>query len=418
MAAVEPPKYRSAEPVEARLANKRPSTGSGLRFSHEPLALYTHWPFCVSKCPYCDFNSHVRDAVDQEAWAHALLADMAYEAALTSGRSLSSIFFGGGTPSLMPPATVASLINAAEKHWGFTDDIEITLEANPSSVEAARFADLAAAGVNRVSLGLQSLDDDALAFLGRAHSVEESLAALAIAQAEFTRVNIDLIYARPDQTEAAWEGELARGIGFGTDHMSLYQLTIEPGTRFSTLVREGQFVPADDDEAASLYELTQTMTSAAGLPAYEISNHAREGQQSRHNLTYWRYGDYVGIGPGAHGRRLKSATQRHKKPENFLSGVGRNNHGILTEEALDPKTRAMEALLMGLRLAEGIDLSDIATRTGVAADGLVDNEAVAGIEKLGLIRQQGQHLTVTPQGMPLLDAILPEIVKVEPQSVA
>lgn len=383
-----------------------------------PLALYIHWPFCVSKCPYCDFNSHVRESVDQEAWLHGLLSDMAYEATLTPGRPLSSIFFGGGTPSLMPPATVAALIQAAEKHWGFADEIEITLEANPSSVEAARFADLAAAGVNRVSLGLQSLDDAALAFLGRAHSVEESLAALNIAQAEFARVNIDLIYARPNQTVAAWEAELARAIGFGTDHMSIYQLTIEPGTRFATLVREGQFVPADDDDAATLYDLTQAMTAATGLPAYEISNHAREGQQSRHNLTYWRYGDYIGIGPGAHGRRLKSATQRHKKPENFLSGVERNAHGLVTEEPLDAETRAMEALLMGLRLAEGIDLTDIALRTGVSADSLVENQAISAIEKLGLIRRNGQHLTVTPQGMPLLDAILPEIVKVEPQASA
>jgi putative oxygen-independent coproporphyrinogen III oxidase len=383
-----------------------------------PLALYIHWPFCVSKCPYCDFNSHVRESVDQDAWLAALLADMAHEAAFTAARPLSSIFFGGGTPSLMPPAMVATLIQAAEKHWGFTHDIEITLEANPSSVEAARFADLAAAGVNRVSLGMQSLNDAALAFLGRAHSVEESLAALNIAQAEFARVNIDLIYARPLQTAADWEAELTRAIGFGTDHMSLYQLTIEPGTRFATLVREGQFVPADDDNAATLYELTQAMTAAAGLPSYEISNHAREGQQSRHNLTYWRYGDYIGIGPGAHGRRLKSATQRHKKPENFLSGVERNAHGIVTEEVLDAETRAMEALLMGLRLAEGIDLIDIASRTGVVADSLVDNQAIIGIEKLGLIRRNGQHLTVSPQGMPLLDAILPEIVKVEPQASA
>ena len=383
-----------------------------------PLALYIHWPFCVSKCPYCDFNSHVREAVDQAAWADALMADMAYEAALTPGRALSSIFFGGGTPSLMPPATVAALIKSAEKHWGFTGDIEITLEANPSSVEAARFADLAAAGVNRVSLGLQSLDDSALAFLGRAHSVAESLAALDIAQSEFARVNIDLIYARPDQTAVAWEAELYRAIGFGTGHMSLYQLTIEPGTRFATLVREGHFVPADDDDAAALYELTEAMTNAAGLPAYEISNHARDGQQSRHNLTYWRYGDHIGIGPGAHGRRLKNATQRHKKPENFLSGVERNLHGIVAEEQLDPETRAMEALLMGLRLAEGIDLSDIASRTGVAADDLINSKAVADIAKLGLIRLYGQHLTVTPQGMPLLDAILPQIVKVEPKPAA
>jgi putative oxygen-independent coproporphyrinogen III oxidase len=378
-----------------------------------PLALYIHWPFCVSKCPYCDFNSHVRESVDQGAWLTALLADMAYEAALTPGRPLSSIFFGGGTPSLMPPATVASLIDAAQKHWGFTGDIEITLEANPSSVEAARFADLAVAGVNRVSLGLQSLDDGALAFLGRAHSVAESLAALTTAQSNFMRVNIDLIYARPDQSENAWADELGRAISFGTDHLSLYQLTIEPGTRFETMVRTGAFVPADDDHGGALYAVTQQMTAAAGLPAYEISNHAREGQESRHNLTYWRYSDYVGIGTGAHGRRLNAATQRHKKPENFLSGVARNGHGISAEEALDPATRATEALLMGLRLAQGIELSDLAARTGIAADALIDLAAVDRIAKLGLILRDKDQITVTPQGMPLLDAILPEIVAVE-----
>lgn len=379
----------------------------------DPLALYIHWPFCVSKCPYCDFNSHVRDSVDQDAWLAALLADMAYEATLTIGRPLTSIFFGGGTPSLMPPATVAALITAAERHWGFADKIEITLEANPSSVEAARFADLAAAGVNRVSLGLQSLDDAALAFLGRAHSVTESLNALAIAQRHFGRVNVDLIYARPDQTATQWQSELKRAIAFGTDHMSLYQLTIEPGTRFETMVRTGQFVPADNDDAATLYELTQDLTGAAGIPAYEISNHARLGSESRHNLSYWRYDDYIGIGPGAHGRRLKYATQRHKKPENFLSAVNRNSHGISNEDALDSSTRATESLLMGLRLTEGVSLQRLSARTGIAANALLNLDAVDRIAKLGLIIRDGNHFTVTPQGMPLLDAILPEIVKVE-----
>ncbi len=383
-----------------------------------PLALYIHWPFCVSKCPYCDFNSHVRESVDQEIWLAALLADMAHEAALTNGRPLVSIFFGGGTPSLMPPSTVAALIEAAEQHWGFAANVEITLEANPSSVEAARFIDLAAAGVNRVSLGLQSLDDAALAFLGRAHTVAESLDALAIAQRRFGRVNIDLIYACPDQTAAQWQAELKRAIAFGTDHMSLYQLTIEPGTRFETMVRTGQFVPADDDEAATLYELTREMTQAAGLPAYEISNHAKSGSESRHNLTYWRYDDYIGIGPGAHGRRLNFATQRHKKPENFLSSIRRNQHGIVGEEALDQGTRATEALLMGFRLTEGIDLNRIARKTGVAADVLLDIGAVERIVELGLIRRDGDHVTVTPQGMPLLDAILPEIVAVEAMAAA
>lgn len=383
-----------------------------------PLALYIHWPFCVSKCPYCDFNSHVRENVDQEAWCAALLADMAYEAALTQGRRLSSIFFGGGTPSLMPPATVAALIVAAERHWGFDDNVEITLEANPSSVEAARFADLALAGVNRVSLGLQSLDEAALAFLGRAHSVAESLQALTIAQQHFARVNIDLIYARPDQTADAWDAELKQALALGTDHMSLYQLTIEPGTRFETLVRTGHFVPADDDDAATLYELTQQRTSAAGMSAYEISNHARLGQESRHNLSYWRYDDYIGIGPGAHGRRLKSATQRHKKPENYLSGIKRNAHGISSEDALDPEARATEALLMGLRLAEGVDLIRLSERTDVAADALLDMDAVDKIARLGLVHRTGDHVSVTPQGMPLLDAILPQIVKVEADAAA
>ena len=384
----------------------------------EPLALYIHWPFCVSKCPYCDFNSHVRDSVDQDAWLAALLADMAYEAVLTKGRPLTSIFFGGGTPSLMPPATVAALIQSAEQHWGFADTVEITLEANPSSVEAARFADLAGAGVNRVSLGLQSLDNAALAFLGRAHSVAESLNALTVAQLYFGRVNIDLIYARPDQTEAQWQAELERALSFGTDHMSLYQLTIEPGTRFETMVRTGEFVPAHNDEAATLYELTQEMTVAAGIPAYEISNHAKPASESRHNLSYWRYDDYIGIGPGAHGRRLNCATQRHKKPENFLSAVDRNANGISSKETLDSRTRAIESLLMGLRLAEGVSLQRLSARTGIAPDALLDIDAVDRIAKLGLITRDGDHFTVTSQGMPLLDAILPEIVKVEAEAAA
>ena len=383
-----------------------------------PLALYIHWPFCVSKCPYCDFNSHVRETVDDDAWRATLLADMAYEAALTPGRKLTSIFFGGGTPSLMPSSTVAALIDAAAQHWGFADNIEITLEANPSSVEAARFADLAAAGVNRVSLGLQSLHDAALAFLGRAHSVAESLDALAVAQHHFGRVNIDLIYARPAQTASQWEAELKRALSFGTDHVSLYQLTIEPGTRFETLVRTGHFIPADDDDAATLYELTGQMTSAAGIPAYEISNHAKPGSERRHNLSYWRYDDYIGIGPGAHGRRLEAATQRHKKPENFLSAVERNAHGISSEDRLDATTRATESLLMGLRLAEGISLSQLSDRTGIASVDLLDIHAIDKIAQLGLIRRDGDRVTVTPQGMPLLDAILPQIVNVEAEAAA
>ena len=300
------------------------------------LALYIHWPFCVSKCPYCDFNSHVRESIDQEQWSDALLADLAYEAAQTSGRKLTSIFFGGGTPSLMPPRTVATLIRAAERHWGFADGIEITLEANPSSVEARRFADLARAGVNRVSLGVQSLDAQALHFLGRAHDVDEALMALGTAQSAFARVSFDLIYALPGQSAEAWAAELRQALDFGTDHLSLYQLTIEPGTRFAALAAKGELVPADPDESASLYELTGEMTAAAGLPAYEISNHARPGQESRHNLAYWRYHTYAGVGPGAHGRRGGVSTQRHRKPENWLTALARNGHGIAEENAIAP----------------------------------------------------------------------------------
>jgi oxygen-independent coproporphyrinogen-3 oxidase len=376
----------------------------------DPLALYIHWPFCVSKCPYCDFNSHVREGVDQDRWRAALLADLDHEAALTAGRPLGSIFFGGGTPSLMPAATVAALIEAAGQHWRFTPDIEITLEANPSSVEAARFRDLAAAGVNRVSLGLQSLDDHALAFLGRAHDVAEGLAALEAAQSAFRRVSFDLIYARPGQSDADWFAELTRALSFGTGHLSLYQLTVEPGTRFATLAAQGQLTPVDPDDGARLFELTRAMTAGAGLPAYEISNHARPGQESRHNLAYWRYRSYLGVGPGAHGRRDGVATLRRKKPENWISRVEANGHGIESEEDLAPSARATEALLMGLRLEEGVDLARIAIETGIHEDRLIDHRATDRLASQGLIHQQHSRLRVTAPGMLLLDAILGEIV--------
>jgi oxygen-independent coproporphyrinogen-3 oxidase len=376
-----------------------------------PLALYVHWPFCVSKCPYCDFNSHVREEVDQTAWRDALLADLAYEAALLPGRRLGSIFFGGGTPSLMPPETVAAVIDAAAQAWAFDDDIEITLEANPSSVEAARFADIAQAGVNRVSLGLQALDDKALRFLGRAHDVEEGLAALATAQEAFARVSFDLIYARPGQSLPAWEAELARALAFGTEHLSLYQLTIEPGTRFATEAAAGRLTIPDGDDAADLFEATRAMTAAAGLPAYEISNHARAGAESRHNLTYWRYRDYAGIGPGAHGRRDGLATVRHRKPENWLSAVARNGHGAQSEEPLVPADRAKEGLLMGLRLREGIDLGRIAMLGEAPIAALVDEPAIARLAEQGFMARDGDHLRVREAGMLLLDAILPEVVR-------
>ena len=380
-------------------------------------ALYIHWPFCLKKCPYCDFYSHVRDAgsIDAAQWRAALLADMAHEAQTTAHETLTSIFFGGGTPSLMPPSLVAALLDAAESHWGFAPDIEITLEANPSSVEAAHFAALAHAGINRVSLGVQSLDDAALAFLGRLHSAREALHALATAQRHFARVNIDLIYARPGQTPAQWAAELTAALALGTGHLSLYQLTIEDGTRFATDVRTGAFMPLADDPAADLFALTGALTAAAGLPPYEVSNHARAGEQSRHNLAYWRYQDYVGIGPGAHGRRgdpdgQRTATVRHKKPENFLSGIARHGNGIAESRALDAAEQATEAMLMGLRLAEGVDITALAARFGLPPDRLANPAKITRYASLGLVEPSGTRLTVTPEGMPVLNALLAEIV--------
>jgi oxygen-independent coproporphyrinogen-3 oxidase len=378
----------------------------------EPLALYVHWPFCVSKCPYCDFNSHVRSSIDQDAWRDVLLADLAHEARLLPGRTLTSIFFGGGTPSLMQPATVAAVIDSARKLWPAAGDIEITLEANPNSVEAARFDDLAGAGVNRLSLGLQSFDDASLAFLGRAHSAREGLDALAIAQRHFERVSFDLIYALPEETEGKWAAALTKALSLGTSHLSFYQLTIEPGTRFATMAAGREFEPLDSDRAAALYELTDAMTSAAGVPAYEISNHARLGHESRHNLTYWRYGDYAGIGPGAHGRRLGMRTVRHRKPENFLSAITRNGHGIAEEEKLSPTEAADEALVMGLRLAEGIDADALAQRFGL--DSIADWAKIDRLVRSGHLARSGGLIAATSKGRLLLDRILGEIALPEP----
>jgi putative oxygen-independent coproporphyrinogen III oxidase len=376
------------------------------------LALYVHWPFCVSKCPYCDFNSHVRETIDQDLWRQALLRDLAHEAEATSGRTLTSIFFGGGTPSLMQPETVAAIIDAAQRAWKLGSECEITLEANPSSVEAARFADLASAGVNRVSLGLQSLDDGALRFLGRAHDVQEGLMALGTAQSAFERVSFDLIYALPGQSLTGWQSELTEALSFGTDHISLYQLTIEPGTRFAVMTAKGDLDPMDADEAAAFYALTQQITEAAGLPAYEISNHARPGQESRHNLAYWRYHSYSGVGPGAHGRRNFRSTQRHRKPENWLSALGRNGHGIAEESDIAPRDRGVEALLMGLRLSEGIDLKRIALLARCEVDALLEWGAVDRLEAQALLERDGDRLRVTATGRLLLDSILAEVVRV------
>lgn len=373
-------------------------------------ALYIHWPFCLAKCPYCDFNSHVRDSVDNAAWQAALLAEMRHEHSVSGGEALDSIFFGGGTPSLMPPALVERLLVEAQALWGFADGIEITLEGNPSSVEAANYADLAQAGINRASLGIQSLDNQVLRWLGRLHNAEEGLEALEVAQQHFARVSFDLIYALPGQSPAQWQAELARALAFGTGHLSLYQLTIEPGTKFATMVRQNEFTPLDNDAAADLFELTRSLTSAAGLPAYEISNHARLGEESRHNLTYWRYHDYAGIGPGAHGRRGGMATVRHKKPENWLAAVAAKGDGLSEERALSVSEQASEALLMGLRLREGIDLAGLSLRFGIGAAELIDPAKLAFYQTQGLAWADGNRIGVSPAGMPLLDALLGELV--------
>ena len=373
-------------------------------------ALYIHWPFCAKKCPYCDFNSHVRARVDETTWADALLSDMRTESVVAGGEPLTSIFFGGGTPSLMPPALVAALLAEAQALWGFDSEIEITLEANPSSVEAANFAALAGVGVNRVSLGVQSLDDAELHFLGRLHGADEALAALETAQTHFARVNFDMIYALPGHSPEMWHDRLSRVLSLGTGHLSLYQLTIEPGTRFASDVRQGKLVPLDDDEAAQLFDITQALTAAAGLPAYETSNHARAGEESRHNLVYWRYQDYAGIGPGAHGRRGGVATVRHKKPENFLKAVTTQGNGIAEARVLAVPEQAGEALLMGLRLTEGVDLANLSARFALPRTALVDEAAFARLRNLGLMWADGARIGVAPEGRGVLDALLADVL--------
>lgn len=373
-------------------------------------ALYIHWPFCLAKCPYCDFNSHVRDSIDVEKWQESLLSDLRHEAGLAGTEALESVFFGGGTPSLMPPELVETLLAEAEKLWGFAPDIEITLEANPSSVETGKFKDLAAAGVNRVSLGLQSLDDHALRFLGRLHDAKEGLEALKTAHNWFNRVSFDLIYALPGQDIRLWRKQLSDALTFGTSHLSLYQLTIEPGTRFETLVRQGAFTPLEDDAAADLFALTRELTANAGLPAYEVSNHARPGEESRHNLTYWRYQDYVGVGPGAHGRRNGLATIRHRKPENWLSAVGDTGHGISSEQALAFRDQAAEAMLMGLRLAEGVDVEALGARLAMPTRQLVDEAKLAFLVSEDLAWQREGRIGVTERGIPVLDNLIALLV--------
>jgi putative oxygen-independent coproporphyrinogen III oxidase len=373
--------------------------------------VYVHWPFCLAKCPYCDFNSHVRHAaVDQERFVAAFRREIAHAAARTPGRTVTSVFLGGGTPSLMQPATVAAILDAIAAAWAVAPDAEVTLEANPTSVEAERFRGFRAAGVNRVSLGVQALNDPDLRQLGRMHSAEEALAAVAIARAAFERCSFDLIYARPGQKPEAWASELKGAIGHAADHLSLYQLTIEPGTAFERLHVAGKLAIPNDDSARALYETTQEVCEAAGLPAYEISNHARPGAESRHNLLYWRYGEYVGVGPGAHGRivtgsgRVATVTEKH--PETWLGLVEGRGHGIVSEDLLSMEEEGDEFLLMGLRLREGIDAGRYEAIAGRGLDHRRVRELVGG----GLIaRREGQRLAVTRAGFPVLDAVVADL---------
>ena len=341
--------------------------------AQQALALYVHWPFCLSKCPYCDFNSHVRESVDQARWRGALLRELDHFAALLPGATIASIFFGGGTPSLMPPETAAAVVDRAAMCWTLAEDAEITLEANPTSTEAARLEDFRAAGINRVSLGVQALDDDALHFLGRGHDAAEARQAVALAQRIMPQSSFDLIYARPGQTAEAWRDELTAALSFAGDHLSLYQLTVEKGTPFWGQQRAGAFSLPDDDAGRALYDLTQETMEAAGYAAYEVSNHARSGNACRHNLAYWRCDDYVGIGPGAHGRIRpagsgRMATRQHAGPESWLAAVERTGHGTAESRALDPQEQAREMLMMGLRLAEGVSEARLRQRTGCDSD--------------------------------------------------
>ena len=380
----------------------------------EPLALYIHWPFCLAKCPYCDFNSHVRERIPQARFAAALRAELAWEAARLGRRRLASIFFGGGTPSLMDPATAAALIDDATTLFDPAPGLEVTLEANPTSVEADRLAAFRQAGVNRISLGVQSLEDGALRMLGRQHSAAEAVAALETARHSFPRLSFDLIYARPGQTLAAWQAELDRALALAADHLSLYQLTIEPGTAFEALHRRGDLVLPGEDAAAALYEATAQTAARHGLAQYEISNYAAPGAESRHNLAYWRYGDYVGIGPGAHGRVMLGdrlvATRRHRAPEPWAERVERQGHGSTEEETIAPADRAREMLLMGLRLHEGVDAARFARRCGLALADALDAEVLEQAQEAGYVTLTDGRLVATPEGRVRLDALLPALL--------
>ncbi len=390
-------------------------------------AIYVHWPFCLKKCPYCDFNSHVRDEVSHQDWRSALVREIDTFAEKFPNISASSIFFGGGTPSLMEPETVKAVIDRIQKHWGPIGATEITMEANPSSVEAGRFKAYREAGVNRLSMGVQSLHDDQLKFLGRLHNAAEALKALEVARSTFDRVSIDLIYARPEQTQDQWRAELEQALSFDLSHLSLYQLTIEEGTAFYHQFKRGKFTLPDEDAAAALYDLTQEITNDAGLPAYEISNHARIGEESQHNLSYWQGDYYLGIGPGAHGRAPMTNIWAHgrapacdtgaatghaqiKRPEDWLKAVNSTGLGLSESEHIPVEDRRIEAVMMGLRLIKGIDKAGFERRFGAPLSSVIEESADSFFKHDGYITETDSHYGLTPKGLPLLNFILGKIL--------
>jgi putative oxygen-independent coproporphyrinogen III oxidase len=380
----------------------------------DALGVYVHWPFCLSKCPYCDFNSHVRERIDEARWRAALLAEIDRAAPRLTGRSIATIFFGGGTPSLMQPATVAAVIDRLAAHWPLAADVEITLEANPTSVEAERFAGFRAAGVNRVSLGVQALDDQALRFLGRGHDAAQARAALALAAKHFPRFSFDVIYARPGQSVQSWAGELRDALALAGDHLSVYQLTIEQGTAFASAYARGDFVLPDDEAQGALYETTQDLLARAGLTAYEISNHARDGGACRHNLVYWRYGDYLGLGPGAHGRLSldgeKHALRNWRAPETWLRAIEAGGPGSEEDIVLDAGERRDEMLMMGLRLGEGVSRTHFRDELGSEIEAKLQPARLQGLIDGGFLELDAVSLRATQAGRQRLNAVLGELL--------
>ncbi len=380
-----------------------------------PFGIYIHWPFCLSKCPYCDFNSHVAASVDHDQWRKSLIAELDHYAAKTGKRAVTSIFFGGGTPSLMEAETTAALIDHIAARWHLPDDAEITLEANPGAVDMERFQGFRAAGVNRLSIGVQALDDEMLKFLGRKHDQQEALRALDIARATFDRLSFDLIYARPGQKLEVWEAELKRALGFGTEHLSLYQLTIEENTGFAGSYRRGEFMLPDDDEAADLFEATREICTAAGLPAYEVSNHAKPGAECRHNLLYWQGGEWLGIGPGAHGRLrdgdgLMRATRQLRNPSRWLDTVAASGHGTEDESVVLPEDYEAELVMMGMRLDSGISAPRFASLTGRDLAKSLDPFGLKLLSEHGMVEWRDDHLRATDAGMPILNAMLARLL--------